>query len=124
MKQEDFKKTLDELNNEGSTDIVKMVLEETETVSTLPDGEASPKDLTLDSQIYVSQEVKDGETKKFEFSICEVWLKPQNMWTIINVKKEKEEKNFWILFYDNGTYYLKKGIKGPIGVHVHLKQQI
>ena len=46
------------------------------------------------------------------------------MWTIINVKKEKEEKNFWILFYDNGTYYLKKGIKGPIGVHVHLKQQI
>ena len=83
--------------------------------------DADPKSLTLDSIIYVSQALKTGEIKQFEFIICEVWLKPQNIWTIVNVKKEREEENFWILFYDNGNYYLKKGIKGPIGVHVQLK---
>lgn len=123
MKVKEFNQVLTELNAD-QTDIVKLVLEDTDSISapsiSITD-EAEPKDLTLDTVIYVSQEQKSGEIKKFEFVICEVWLKPQNMWTIVNIKKEKEEKNFWILFYDNGTYYLKKGIKGPIGVHVHLK---
>lgn len=121
MKIDEFNKVLSSIDN---TDIIKLVLEETDNISA-PNintiDEADPKDLTLDSVIYISQEQKNGDVKKFEFVICEVWLKPQNMWTIVNIKKEKEEKNFWILFYDNGTYYLKKGIKGPIGVHVHLK---
>lgn len=121
MKIDEFNKVLSSIDN---TDIIKLVLEETDNISA-PNinimDEADPKDLTLDSVIYISQEQKNGNVKKFEFVICEVWLKPQNMWTIVNIKKEKEEKNFWILFYDNGTYYLKKGIKGPIGVHVHLK---
>jgi hypothetical protein len=121
MKIDEFNEVLSSMDN---TDIIKLVLEGSNNISapninTL--GEADPKDLTLDNVIYISQEQKNGDVKKFEFVICEVWLKPQNMWTIVNIKKEKTEQNFWILFYDNGTYYLKKGIKGPIGVHVHLK---
>jgi hypothetical protein len=120
-----FNNVLESLNSD-QTDIVKLVLEETDdTTPTITNTveEADPKSLTLDTIVYVSQEQKDGQVKKFEFTICEVWLKPQNVWTILNIKKEKKEGNFWILFYDNGTYYLKKGIKGPIGVHVQLKHK-
>lgn len=125
MKREQFNNILHELNSD-TTDIVKLVVEGNEGVSSptfKSENEASPKDLILDTVVYVSQEVKGGEVKKYEFVICEVWLKPNNMWTIVNIKKPKDEKNFWILFYDNGTYYLKKGIKGPIGVHVELKHK-
>ncbi len=122
MNREKFYTILSSYDDDKS-DLVRLVFEESgvSAPSISTDDEAEPKDLTLDTVVYVSQELKSGEVKKFEFVICEVWLKPQNMWTIVNIKKEKEEKNFWILFYDNGTYYLKKGIKGPIGVHVHLK---
>ena len=123
MKREKFNDILSTLNSE-QTDLVKVILEETVSVPAISvENEADPKDLTLDTVIYVSQELKNGEIKKFEFVVCEVWLKPQNVWTIVNIKKEKEEANFWILFYESGTYYLKKGIKGPIGVHVNLKHQ-
>lgn len=126
MKSDEFNKILTTLNDD-STDLVKVILEETTDNVSTPvfdsENEAKPKDLILDTVVYISQQLKNGEIKKYEFVICEVWLKPNNMWTIVNIKKEKEEKNFWILFYDNGTYYLKKGIKGPIGVHVELKHK-
>lgn len=125
MKRKKFKEILNEMNN--TKNIIKdyILKESDEQIKTDKkseiDEDADPKELSLDSIIVVSQELKDGNIKKFDFSICEVWLKPDNVWTIVNVKKDKVEKNFWILFYDNGTYYLKKGIKGPIGVHVTLK---
>lgn len=125
MKREQFNEILNELNGD-STDVVKLVLEDSEPISTPSfnsEDEAAPRDLILDTVVYISQEIKKGEVKKYEFVICEVWLKPNNMWTIVNIKKTKDEKNFWILFYDSGTYYLKKGIKGPIGVHVELKHK-
>ena len=126
MKSDEFNKILTTLNDD-STDLVKVILEETTDNVSSPvfnsENEAKPKDLILDTVVYISQQLKTGEIKKYEFVICEVWLKQNNMWTIVTVKKEKEEKNFWILFYDNGTYYLKKGIKGPIGVHVELKHK-
>lgn len=126
MKREQFNNILNELNGD-STDIVKLVLEENDENVSNPtfksENEAHPRDLTLDTVIYVSQELKQGDVKKYEFVVCEAWLKPNNVWTIVNIKKAKEEQNFWILFYDNGTYYLKKGIKGPIGVHVELKHK-
>jgi hypothetical protein len=122
MKRDEFNSVLSDLNT--NTDIVRLILEDSNVdINTVIKNEADPKDLTLDTVVYISQETKDGEVKKFEFVICEVWLKPQNVWTIVNIKKEKKEENFWILFYDNGTYYLKKGIKGPIGVHVQLKHK-
>lgn len=122
MKRDEFNSVLSDLNT--NTDIVRLILEDSNVdINTVVKNEADPKDLTLDTVVYISQETKDGEVKKFEFVICEVWLKPQNVWTIVNIKKEKKEENFWILFYDNGTYYLKKGIKGPIGVHVQLKHK-
>jgi hypothetical protein len=122
MKRDEFNSVLSDLNT--NTDIVRLILEDSNVdINTVIKNEADPKDLTLDTVVYISQETKDGEVKKFEFVICEVWLKPQNVWTIVNIKKEKKEENFWILFYDQGTYYLKKGIKGPIGVHVQLKHK-
>ena len=125
MDRKTFNTVITDLDKE--TDILELVLEETNTGSkpTISiDDEANPTDLSLDTCIYISQELKTGDIKKFEFVICEVWLKPRHVWTIVNIKKDKTEDNFWILFYDNGTYYLKKGIKGPIGVHVHLKHKI
>ena len=126
MKREQFNNILNELNSD-KTDIVKLVLEENDENISSPtfksENEAAPRDLTLDTIIYVSQELKQGEIKKYEFVVCETWLKPNNVWTIVNIKKPREEQNFWILFYDSGTYYLKKGIKGPIGVHVELKHK-
>lgn len=124
MNRKKFKTYINDLDKD--TDILELVLEETQgskpTISL--ENEADPLDLTLDTVIYISQELKSGDIKKFEFVICEVWLKPRHVWTIVNIKKEKAEENFWILFYDNGTYYLKKGIKGPIGVHVHMKHKL
>lgn len=128
MKREEFNNILYNMNK---TDLVKTILEEVEVSGSQSpyaaaqpakfEGDVEPSKLTLDAVIYVSQETSSGEIKKFEFAICEVWLKPQYMYTIVNTKKERIESNFWILFYEKGTYYLKKGIKGPIGVHVHLK---
>lgn len=83
-----------------------------------------PSAIGLDSQITITQQTKDGKLKTYNFIVCEVWLKPTNVFTIVNVKKEKIEKNFWILFYEGGTFYLKKGIKGPIGVHVTLTDPV
>lgn len=124
MERDKFNDVLSSLESDN-TEIIRIILEETGvSAGRQPlEADADTKDLKLDTVIYVSQELKTGELKKFEFVVCEVWLKPQNVWTIVNVKKAKEESNFWVLFYDNGTYYLKKGIKGPIGVHVHLKHK-
>lgn len=83
-----------------------------------------PSAIGLDSQITITQQTKNGKLKSYNFVVCEVWLKPTNVFTIVNVKKEKVEKNFWILFYEGGTFYLKKGIKGPIGVHVTLTDPV
>jgi hypothetical protein len=115
MKLDEFNTVVNELT---ASEQAKCINEDTNQIE-----DAEPKSLTLDSIVYVSQALKSGEVKKFEFVICEVWLKPQNIWTVVNIKKEREEENFWILFFDNGNYYLKKGIKGPIGVHVQLKHK-
>jgi hypothetical protein len=123
MNTDKFNNLVTDLNKD--TDILDLVLEETGSKPTISlNDEAEPLNLTLDTVIYISQELKSGDIKKFEFVVCEVWLKPRHVWTIVNIKKEKTEENYWILFYDNGTYYLKKGIKGPIGVHVHLKHKV
>lgn len=125
MKREKFNKILNNLDE--TSDIKQLILEDVGDVEQIskptfdPEKEAKPNDLNLDSIIYISQELSSGNVKRFAFVVCEVWLKPKNIWTIVNIKKTKSEENFWILFYDNGTYYLKKGIKGPIGVHVEVK---
>lgn len=121
MKIDKFKQVLEEINSDKKELVNYLFNEESSDNSTTNILDVDPKDLSLDDIIIVSQKLNDGKIKQFDFVICEVWLKPANMWTIVNVKKDKIEKNFWILFYDNGTFYLKKGIKGPIGVHVNLK---
>lgn len=124
MELDKFKQGFSELTTD-KTDLIKIFFEDidenTPHVNNV-EPDADDRDLTLDTVIYVSQKLKTGEIKKFEFVVCEVWLK-RGIWTIVNVNKPREEQNFWILFQENGTYYLKKGIRGPIGVHVYLKHK-
>lgn len=122
MKRKDFNEIYNLIDSES------IILEQFETFTEEPVNpeaqvdltDAKPVKLNLDTKIKITQETKDGQIKSYDFIVCEVWLKPTNVFTIVNVKKEKIQKNFWILFYDGGTWYLKKGIKGPIGVHVQV----
>ena len=37
--------------------------------------------------------------------------------------KKKVESNFWMLFYTDNCYYIKKGLNGAITVHCQLKSK-
>lgn len=81
--------------------------------------EASPNELALDSVVEISQII--NKTKKsFKFIVCDVWLKPNNIFTIINKTKEKIDSNAWILFYDSNTWYVRKPLQAAATVHVKL----
>lgn len=83
--------------------------------------DCKPSDIQLDSVLTISQIQKDNSIKSFDFVVVDVWLKPAKMFTIVNVSKKKEEGNFWMLFFTDGCYYIKKGINGAITVHCQLK---
>lgn len=83
--------------------------------------DCKPSDIQLDSVLTISQVQKDNSIKSFDFKVVDVWLKPAKMFTIVNVAKKKEEGNFWMLFFTDGCYYIKKGINGAITVHCQLK---
>ena len=85
--------------------------------------DCKPSDIQLDSVLTISQIQKDNTVKSFDFKVVDVWLKPAKMFTIVNVAKKKEQKNFWLLFYTDGCYYIKKGINGAITVHCQLKHK-
>lgn len=85
--------------------------------------DCKPSDIQLDSVLTISQVQKDNSVKSFDFKVVDVWLKPAKMFTIVNVVKKKEEGNFWMLFYTDGCYYIKKGINGAITVHCQLKSK-
>jgi len=52
--------------------------------------------------------------------VCDVWLKPNNVFTVVNKTKEKTESNAWILFYDNSTWYVRKQLQAAATVRVKL----
>ena len=79
---------------------------------------ASPSDILLDGIIQISQNQKSGKTKKVEFRVCDKWLKPTNVFSVILKDKEKKDSNIWILFFDSNTWYIRKGLKAPSTVHV------
>ena len=83
--------------------------------------DCKPGDIQLDSVLTISQIQKDNSIKSFDFKVVDVWLKPAKMFTIVNVAKKKDERNFWMLFYTDGCYYIKKGINGAITVHCQVK---
>lgn len=85
--------------------------------------DCKPGDIQLDSVLTISQIQKDNSIKSFDFKVVDVWLKPARMFTIVNVAKKKDQKNFWMLFYTDGCYYIKKGINGAITVHCQLKNK-
>lgn len=85
--------------------------------------DCKPSDIQLDSVLTISQIQKDNSIKSFDFKVVDVWLKPARMFTIVNVAKKKDQKNFWMLFYTDGCYYIKKGINGAITVHCQLKNK-
>lgn len=85
--------------------------------------DCKPSDIQLDAVLTISQVQKDNSIKSFDFRVVDVWLKPAKMFTIVNVAKKKEESNFWMLFFTDGCYYIKKGINGAITVHCQLKNK-
>ena len=85
--------------------------------------DCKPGDIQLDSVLTISQVQKDNSVKSFDFKVVDVWLKPARMFTIVNVAKKKVESNFWMLFYTDGCYFIKKGLNGAITVHCQLKNK-
>ena len=85
--------------------------------------DCKPGDIQLDAILTISQIQKDNSIKSFDFRVVDVWLKPAKMFTIVNVAKKKVESNFWMLFYTDGCYYIKKGLNGAITVHCQLKNK-
>ena len=85
--------------------------------------DCKPSDIQLDAILTISQVQKDNSVKSFDFKVVDVWLKPARMFTIVNVAKKKVESNFWMLFYTQGCYFIKKGLNGAITVHCQLKNK-
>lgn len=82
--------------------------------------DADPKDVVLGSILTVSQ-ANVEEKKEFDFEVCSVWNDPKNVFTIVNVSKDKTENNAWILFYSSNSWYVRKSLHGTVNVHVTLK---
>ena len=79
-----------------------------------------PSELVLDSVIEVSQQTEQKKQKKAKFIVCDKWLKPTNVFSIIAKQKQKKDANVWILFYDSNIWYIRKGLKAASTVHVKL----
>lgn len=129
MKIKQLKKFLrDEFNQElitqGTQDEIVFTGDSSEQKDSPPVIEdCSPSDIQLDSVLTISQIQKDNSIKSFDFRVVDVWLKPTKMFTIVNVAKKKEQKNFWMLFYTDGCYFIKKGLNGAITVHCQVKNK-
>lgn len=120
MNKKQFKELMiEDYENSNLFNVIKEQTTENNIDQSIID--CNPKDIKLDTVVTISQQLPNNKIKSFDFDVIEVWLKPNNMYTIVNVNKKKEQKNFWILFYDDNCFYLKKGVKGPIGVHCQLK---
>jgi hypothetical protein len=128
MNLEKFGNALDELSKSEKEMFKDFLLEDAQApaepvapaIATSSTGvEARAKDLELDQIVEITQELSDGTIKKFKFKIIEIWPAPTNFFTVVSLSKPKDELNFWTLFYDN-TWYIKKGNKSLINVHVKL----
>ena len=82
--------------------------------------DADTKDVVLGSILTISQ-ANVEEKKEFDFEVCSVWNDPKNVFTIVNVSKDKTENNAWILFYSSNSWYVRKSLRGTVNVHVTLK---
>lgn len=119
IKSEKIKTAIATIENVSVRNIMKqfnVINEQTE----IKNQDASPNQLILDSVIEVSQVQKGGKIKKINFSICDKWLKPNNVFSVVQKDKEKSDGNLWILFYDSNTWYIRKGLRAPSTVHVKL----
>lgn len=85
--------------------------------------DADPKDVVLGSILTISQ-ANVEEKKEFDFEVCSVWNDPKNIFTIVNVSKDKTENNAWILFYSSNSWYVRKSLRGTVNVHVTIKNGV
>ena len=85
-----------------------------------PVEDADPKDIVLGSILTVTQ-ANTGEKKEFDFEVCSVQNDPKDIFTIVNVSKDKTENNAWILFYSANSWYVRKSLRGTVNVHVTIK---
>lgn len=86
--------------------------------ATEEDRDLMPREIYLDQKVEISQQLKDGTIKKFTFVIAEIWPRPNNVYTVVNIEKTKSDENLWTMFYDNNCWSLKRGLRGPVNVHV------
>lgn len=118
IKSQKLKSAIQELENVTISNMMKQlnIIKEQTTVA----QDTMPNELVLDAIIQVSQDVQGAKTKKAKFIICDKWLKPNNVFSIVAKTKQKKDSNVWILFYDSNTWYIRKGLKAASTVHVKL----
>ena len=118
IKSKKLKNALEKLQNIN----ISSVMSEFNIIKqqTQPIKDIQPSDISLDSIILVTQQTKNKKIRKVEFTVCDKWLKPNNVFTLIAKGKQKLDSNAWILFYDSNTWYIRKGLKAASTVHVKL----
>lgn len=118
VKSKKLQTAISELQNITITNMMKqlhIIKEQTEVIQDI-----MPNELTLDSIIQVSQDIQGSKTKRAKFIVCDKWLKPNNVFSIVAKSKQKTDSNVWILFYDSNTWYIRKGLKAASTVHVKM----
>lgn len=118
-----FEKTLDNLSKNEKEMFREFILEdvnETSNTSNTSIDDIKPKDLALDQIVKITQELSDGTIKSFKFKVVEIWPTPANFFTVKNIQKPQDPLNYWILFFSNNSWYIKKGNKSLLNVHVKL----
>lgn len=118
IKSKKLKKAINNLQNTNIVSIMKqfnIIKEQKQLIE-----DVLPSELVLDSIIEVSQQTEQKKQKKAKFIVCDKWLKPSNVFSIIAKSKQKKDANVWILFYDSNIWYIRKGLKAASTVHVKL----
>lgn len=127
MKTETFKQLAKDFNNISVKGLLKNIVSEEDIkgdAEKVPEKvqvvlDAKPAELVIDAIIELSQNIK-GIKKSFQFIVCDVWLRPNNVYTIVSKTKIHTDENSWILFYDQNTWYVRKPLQAAATVRVKL----
>ena len=96
IQSEKLKKAIATIDNISIRNVMKQFRIIKQDVQQIED--ASPSDILLDDIIQISQNQKSGKTKKVEFRVCDKWLKPTNVFSVILKDKEKKDSNIGFYF--------------------------
>ena len=119
IKSDKLKKAINKLQNTNIVSIMKqfsIIKQQKQIVQ----QDVMPSELMLDAIIEVSQQTQQKKIKTVKFIVCDKWLKPTNVFSIVAKSKQKKDQNVWILFYDSNIWYIRKGLIAASTVHVKL----